>query len=377
MATWNKELHSLTKSDVERLSTEFLMGWHDFIANGHTFRLKGFNHMREKFGLEPLTKDMSFAYRIDYVKSHYTDEEIENTIRDYLATARVGDMRWTGIELFDCRFGQEYAKAFKILLGSSKYRKLSEELRNLKSIETQTVVYGGMGLGGEATKLKAQATNSMRYGGTNVMDSADVRARVAETNRQKYGGASPFADSKVRRKAMQKKWPELFAAMVEYKRTGKVSDVACESAFEFVAFKLLVARFGVNDVFCQYGIHPYDARYPYNCDFYVKSLDLFIELHMYYTHGWHWFDASNPDDVLRVKHLLDSNKPMNLKAVKVWTDIDPKKRAQAAGSGIRYLVFWGERHGDLSDGLQDFDTWFFDYDCDYDAFVKDFPGNTY
>ena len=50
MATWNKELHALTKADVEQLSVDFLMGWHDFIANGHTFRLKGFNHILNTIG---------------------------------------------------------------------------------------------------------------------------------------------------------------------------------------------------------------------------------------------------------------------------------------------------------------------------------------
>lgn len=377
MPTWNKELHALTKSDVERLSLEFLMGWQDFIASGHTFRLQGFNHMREKYGFEPLTKDMSFAYRIDYIKSHYTDEQIESGIRDYLMTARVGDTRWTGIELFDCRFGPEYAKAFKILLGSAKYRKISEEFRNMKSMATQMAVYGGMGLAGEATKCKAQRTNILRYGGANPMDSDVVRANLARMNCAKYGGVSPFSDSKVRSKDMRKKRPDLFAAMAEYKRNGFASDISCESTAEFIAFKLLVSRFGMADIYCQYGLHPYDARYPYNCDFYIKSLDLFIELHFYYTHGWHWFDASNHDDVLRVKHLLNTGRAQNLNAVKVWTDLDLKKRAQAASSGIKYLVFWGERHGNPVDSLWDFDKWFFDYDCDYDAFVRDFPCNSY
>lgn len=377
MATWNKELHALTKADVEQLSVDFLMGWHDFIANGHTFRLKGFNHMREKFGMVPLTKEMSLAYRIEYVRAHYTQEQIESEIRAYLQTARVGDARWSGIELFGCRFGSDYAKAFKSFLGSDKYRALSEQFRRVKLMETQIALYGGIGLGGESIKAKAQATNQKLHGGSNVMDDMSVRLKLAETNRALYGGASPFCNMDVRQKAIRKKRSELFAAMMEFKRVGHISNLSCESTFEFAVFKMLVARFGLTDVYCQYGLHPYDARYPYNCDFYIKSLDLFIELNLYYTHGWHWFDATNHDDLLRVRHLGQTGRAQNLEAVRVWTEVDVKKRVQAANSGIKYLVFWGERHGNQETGLQDFEKWFFDYDCDYDAFVQDFPGNTY
>lgn len=375
MATWNKELHSLTRADVERISLEYLMGWQDLIGNGYSFRIKGFNHMREKFGMEPLTREMSFQHRLDYIKSHYTDDEIYKQIAEYMRTARVGDTRWTGIELFGCRFGREYAKLFKELLGNQVYRQLAEECRNQKSIETQIVLYGGIGLGGEATKQKAMATNLVRHGGKNVMDDAMVRAKLGETNRKLYGGISPFSSAKVRYDAQKKSRAELIEAMKLYKATGQTDDFVCESHAEFIAFKYLVDRFGADDVFCQYGVHPYDVRYPYNCDLYVKSLDLFIELNFYFVHGRHWFDETNHDDVLRLKHLQESEKRKNQKAAKVWAVEDVAKRKKAAESGIRYLVFWYKNQNHR--GLEEFETWFFDYDCDYEAFIRDHPKNTY
>lgn len=375
VATWNKELHRLSREDVDRISLEYLMGWQDLIKNGYSFRIKGFNHMREKFGLEPLTKEMSLDYRVEYVKTHFTENEIREQITQYMRDARVGRTRWSGIELFDCRFGREYAVAFKRLLGASEYRKLAEDLRNRKSIETQTALHGGVGLAGHEARQKASATNLIRYGGANVMADPAVRQRLAATNEAIYGGPSPFSDSQVRHRCVAKNRQQLHNAMLEYKRHNQVSDFVCESFGEFDAFKLLVDRFGANDVFSQYGVHPYDARYPYNCDIYVKSLDLFIELNFYFVHGRHWFDEHNHDDLLRAKHLQESGSAKSRKAIQVWTIDDVAKRKKAADSGIKYLVFWYKNQNQK--GLAEFNDWFFRYNCDYEAFVRDHPENTY
>lgn len=382
MPTWNKELHSLTLEDIERVSNEYLMGWQDLMANGHGFRVQGLNRMREKYDLPALTKEMSFAHRLNYIRAKFSYDEIYNQISEYLQTARVGDTRWTGIELFDCRFGREYAKFFKELLGAKAYREVSEKARVSKLYETQQSLYGGVGLAGELTKQKAMATNVIRYGGTNVMSGAEVRRKLAETNRAKYGGISPFSSHEVREKALRIKDPVLWAAISEYKKTGVVTDFLCESRFEFQAFKLLMARFGVDDVVCQYGIHPSDKRYPFNCDFYIKSRDLFIELNIHSSHGSHWFDANNQNDVLRLKHLEEHSVPSRYQMYKkVWAGTDVLKREAAQKANLNYLVFWGKGNGydgsDNKDGVCDFETWFYDYDCDYDSFVSDYPANTY
>lgn len=373
MPTWNKELHALTKEQVNEISLKFLMGWTDLIGAGYSFRLQGFNHMREKYGMEPLTREMSFRYRIQYVRSHYSTDEIRSQIIEYLKQARVGDTRWTGIELFGCRFGREYAKAFKELLGPHDYRELSEVLRNMKSIETQNVLYGGIGLAGQATKEKAFATNQERYGGNNVMCSKTVRNKVAATNMEKYGGISPFCSKEVRYKALSKISPELVKQMKIYKTAGKCDDIHCESTWEFQAFKKLIARYGSANVICQYGIHPSDPRYPHNCDFYIRSEDLFIELNLHYVHGLHWFDPDDQKDVQRRQKLEEKpNVLRNRNILKVWCGSDIVKRKDAKKSGIKYLVFWGGCKKGVYD-LYDFYRWFYEYDCDYNAFVKDYP----
>lgn len=337
MATWNYELQHLTLDEIEACSERFLMGWHDPIADGHKFRIKGLNARRKKFGLEPLTKEWSVQYRVDYVTSHYSQEEIIETLKDYLLNNLVADTRWTGIELFDCRFGRDYVKVFKQIVGSKVWRQISEETRKIKLMNTQMDKYGGVGVAGIDAYHKMIETKSM-------IVSAKMKKDVIDTN--------------------------VFGSKAEE-----------------IVWSLLVDKFGRENVFYQYGVHPADSRYPYPCDFYVKPLDLFIELHVHYSHCDHWYDDTDKNDKMRVEQILRTCKEKTIKGLKVWTEIDIKKRDKAKESKINYLVFWDGKHLHADKKgckkryyvprLKDFYKWYYDYDCNYELFIKDFPENTY
>lgn len=366
MPTVNKALQSLSVDEIEKISIKYLMGWHDLLKD-YGFRVKGLNHRRRDLGLQELTKEWSNEYRIEYIQSHFSYAEIKSAVFDYVLHNRVADTRWTGIEILDCRFGREYAKLFKVLLGNQEYRKLSEMCRVSKLMETQCM-NGGMGLANPVARAHAVNTNLQKYGVENPMQRDDVSIIL------------PFVDDVVRDKAKTTKAKHISDMMVEFKKSGDVS-VLKMSQPECIVFKSLVDRFGKDDVFYSYGVHPYDKRYPFNCDFYIKSLDLFIELNTHYGHGKHWYDANNHDDKLRVQHLLQSKSKKSRDAVRVWTEVDVDKRRTAAKSGIKYLVFWDSSYYQVDKQryprLLDFCMWFVDFDCDYDSFVLAHPENTY
>lgn len=381
MPTINKNLEKLSEADILRISEHYLMGWHD-LEKEFGFRIKGLNKKRVNFGFEPLDKNKSLDYRIEYVRSHYSDDEIYEIICDYLQHNRVAEERWSGIELFDCRFGRDYVRAFRRLIGSSKYRKLSEEQRVLKLEETQVEKYGGVGLAGQMTKEKAVQTNLQKYGVSNVMQSKVIQERLAEINTTKFGGMSPFNSYDVRLKAAKTRMAKIYTQMEQFAKDGIIQNVNCFESFgEMIIFYKLIERFGRDDVFYQYGVHPSDKRYPFNCDFYIKSLDLFIELNAHYSHHTHWFDLTNPDDVLRRTHMLASGNKRNINAVKTWCETDLMKRNVAKDNHINYLVFWDGTsinvNGKQVPTLKDFYLWFNEYDCDIDRFLKDYPNNTY
>ena len=381
MATCNKNLENLTEQEILQISQRYLMGFHDLIAEGYGFRVKGLNCKRKEYDLKPLTKEMSNDFRIKYIKEHFSDSEIEDTIFQYLLTTRVDEERWRGIYLFDCRFGREYAGLFKQLLGAKRYREIAEQTRKTKLLNTQIERYGGVGLAGTQTKQKAVSTVQTKYGVSNVMHDETCKQRLAITNTRVYGGVSPFSSKDVRQKAQSNRRFRMQNALKKAEHNLQIYEQIFRSRYEAIVYYELVNRFGRDDVYYEYGIHPSDKRYPHNCDFYIRSEDLFIELHAHYSHGNHWFDASNHEDVNRKNQLLLSQSKNSHQAVRVWCDIDLKKRDDAKRSQIKYLVFWDGSTVQVDHqrfpALKDFYKWYDDYNCDYQLFIKHHPENTY
>lgn len=340
MATINENLKNLTDNDIERISDEYLHGWHDTMKK-YGFRVKGFNAERMRRGLAPLTKEMSDQFRINHVKEIYDSDVIRDTIDAFLSSHKASDARYgDGIELFGCRFGPEYARLFKELIGAHEYRQIADKCRVKKLVKTQTDLYGGVGLAGKAAKAKAYATSAS--------SKKEFLIRAAEQL-------------------------ESHGCVLENFRNSSV--------FEVFVYAALLKRFGADDVLIDYGVHPYDSRYPYPCDFYIKSLDLFIELNMHFTHGGHWFNISYGPDALRKQHLEQTDRVRNRKFLATWCVQDVRKRKAASSANLKYLVFWDgtTKHvgNTLVPNLTDFNTWMYDYDCDVSRFLLDHPKNTY
>ena len=114
---------------------------------------------------------------------------------------------------------------------------------------------------------------------------------------------------------------------------------------EDMSYVLLCEVFGKNDIERQHK----DDRYPFLCDFYVKSKDLYIECNYHWTHGKHWFDEKCEDDLKMLQQLKQKNiekaqdghvKNMYAHAIYVWTQLDLKKRDAAIKNQLNYKVFW-------------------------------------
>lgn len=85
-----------------------------------------------------------------------------------------------------------------------------------------------------------------------------------------------------------------------------------------------------------------DPRYPFECDFYIKSEDLFIELNAYWTHGKHPFDENSPEDlkILEVWKEKSKDHPHFITAIDTWTVRDVKKRKIAKENNLNYKMIY-------------------------------------
>ena len=110
-------------------------------------------------------------------------------------------------------------------------------------------------------------------------------------------------------------------------------------------------------------IHIYKdkERYPFLCDFYIPSLDLFIEINFHWTHGFHPYNPNDPKDLetvktweAKAKELNHKGKPKDLykMALKVWTERDVLKQETARKNNLNYKVFYN---------IKEFDSWFYNF----------------
>lgn len=96
--------------------------------------------------------------------------------------------------------------------------------------------------------------------------------------------------------------------------------------------KLILMGFDEDDI-----EHPYvtDKRYPFSCDFYIKSKDLFIEYQGHYTHYDEPFDSHNEAHIKLKEEFENKNYDMS-----TWTTRDPNKIATAMNNNIKLILVY-------------------------------------
>lgn len=185
------------------------------------------------------------------------------------------------------------------------------------------------------------------YGVDHYMKTAEGREKArrnisSDTRREairnafleKYGVTNALALSEVQKKG----W-----------RTKRVHGTFNTSHPEETLYLMLCDAFGSKFVKRQYG----DFRYPFRCDFYVSSLDLFIELNATWTHGGHWYDENNPLDLMKLfewqQKAVQKGSRYYKQAIHIWTERDLLKRSVAMSNHLNYVVFWDN---DLTDARE-------------------------
>lgn len=108
---------------------------------------------------------------------------------------------------------------------------------------------------------------------------------------------------------------------------------------EIKYYESLLTKYDENDIVCQY----FDKeRYPFRCDFYIKSEDMFIEVNANWTHGKMPFDENNPNCLEKLNEWKEKAKTSDYykQAIYVWTDLDPRKVRIAKENSLNYKVIY-------------------------------------
>lgn len=213
----------------------------------------------------------------------------------------------------------------------------------------------------EKIKNKIKQTNLKRYGVENVFQLVETQEKSKQAIIDKYGVKSVSCVPEIveKMKEGRKRWrespeyPEKRKLMTEHSwETRKRNGTCNTSKTENKIFELLKQKF--TDVKREYK----SELYPFHCDFYIPSLDLYIEYQGDWSHGskgniiYGPFDKDNIDHIEILNKWKESSKRIaNEKnsiekrnrysnAIEVWTVRDPLKRETARKNNLNWLEFF-------------------------------------
>ena len=102
-------------------------------------------------------------------------------------------------------------------------------------------------------------------------------------------------------------------------------------------YQLLLENYNIEDIKREYDKDP---RYPFKCDFYIVSEDLFIEINAHPTHGDHPFDPNNENDLKLLDELKNKNSDWSNAIIETWTIRDVKKFEFARKNNLNYKAIY-------------------------------------
>ena len=196
--------------------------------------------------------------------------------------------------------------------------------------------YGGYApICDRAIKSKIKNTCLSKYGVDNPAKSNLIRYKMHQTCLQKYGVSNPFQKEDIREKAFN---------------TMRKNNSFKTSTQEEIIYNRLCDIFSSDNIVRQYKDK---NKYPFNCDFYIKSLNLFIECNYYWGHGLHPYNDNNEEDV-RLKNiwLIKSHEhKIYEEAIKIWTVKDVEKLNILKRNKLNFILIYPNNLIICSDGL--------------------------
>lgn len=178
------------------------------------------------------------------------------------------------------------------------------------------------------------------------------REQGKETCIKKYGGAYPFQSKLVQDKVNENTFLKYGTTRPkDAEWATKIKNGTIKSSKIQDKVKLYLQE-KFPDVKEEYK----EARYPYHCDFYVPSLDLFIEIQGHWTHNSHGFDSANQEDnkILESWKSKSATSQFYENAIDTWTIRDVEKRNTAKANNLNFFEFFGNSLEDFDKKLNDY-----------------------
>ena len=210
------------------------------------------------------------------------------------------------------KFGVEFPLQQLKKENSEIYQKISQTCINKFDVDSP--------LKNKEVREKIKQTNIQKYGVDNPLKNKEIREKIKQTNIQKYGVDNPLKNKEI------------------WKKSQDNRQISSKLENNFLNY--LKLKYEPDDIITQYK----SKEYPYYCDFYIKSINLYIEIQGHWTHNDHPFDINNLNDqqimnIWRTKSLSDKYYK---NALNTWTIKDVEKRNTAIQNNLNYLEIFGK-----------------------------------
>ena len=179
-------------------------------------------------------------------------------------------------------------------------------------------------------KEKRKQTLLEHYGTTKIHNLTEIKEKTKTTNIEKYGYENPMQSPEIKNKKFQT-------------TKDNNSFQGGTSKQELIIRDYLKQYFP--DLIWQYK----SEEYPFNCDFYIPKINLYIEFNGSVYHHGHFFDNTDENDNIELAKLKKKNTKFYDNIIKIWTITDPMKKQWVENNNIKMVWIWGE---DYINGLE-------------------------
>ena len=174
----------------------------------------------------------------------------------------------------------------------------------------------------EEYKERYQRTCLERYGVTNTLLLDVCKERSLNVIQKKYGVNYAFCNRGIQKRAL----------------VNSLQSSSSKSKAEDAIYEELCSIYGEENIIRQYK----SDVYPFHCDFYIQSEDLYIEYQGSWTHGSMPYRESDTACVQQLQ--LWKEKAVNSEyykdAIETWTYRDVIKRETARMYNLNYIELW-------------------------------------
>lgn len=187
-------------------------------------------------------------------------------------------------------------------------------------------------------KDKVKKTCLKHFGKTSNLATKEHKEKLKQYSIKKYGVDNIFKSTEFK-EYLKKNQDKIQQKMYN---TKKQNNSFNKSEDEELVYQELLKKFKQEDVVRQYK----SKQYPFACDFFIKSLSLYLECNFSWTHGKDGNSILGAFDKNNSKHIeiLNKWKSKNTKyynnAINTWTMLDVKKLKAFKDNKLNYKIFY-------------------------------------